>query len=180
MDDWLETERDGWQMGGVSWKARRVGGTVGGKWRESKEWISDGTGGEWGGEGGRERGSTFLGDSARGSGGEWMDRGWDGWMEGKGGVTGLPSSNRDRWRPSANRVSPSFHLRPHGKIPLPHICGQTRGPGMLVQHYSKMTNAGGGWWREGWRGKEAGQVLKDSLEKSLIHTKHVGLEDFGK
>lgn len=44
MDDWLGTERDGWQMGGVSWKARRVGGKVGGKWRESKEWISDGTG----------------------------------------------------------------------------------------------------------------------------------------
>lgn len=44
MDDWLGTERDGWQMGGVSWRARGVGGKVGGKWRESKEWISDGTG----------------------------------------------------------------------------------------------------------------------------------------
>lgn len=102
------------------------------------------------------------GRSAWGSGGEWMDRGWDGWMEGEGGVTGLPSSNRDRWRPSANRVSPSFHLRPHGKIPLLHICGQTRGPGMLVQHYSKMTDVGGGWWREGWRRKEAGQGISNT------------------
>lgn len=42
-------------------------------------------------------------------------------MEGKGGgVIGLPSSkcsDRDRWRPLADRVSPSFHLRPHGKNP---------------------------------------------------------------
>lgn len=45
----------------------------------------------------------------------WMDEGGTG-----GGVTGLPSSkcgDRDRWRPSADRVSPSFHLRPHGKNP---------------------------------------------------------------
>lgn len=50
-----------------------------------------------------------------------MDRGWDVWMEGDGGgVAGLPSSkcgDRDRWRPLADRVSPSFHLRPHGKNP---------------------------------------------------------------
>lgn len=50
-----------------------------------------------------------------------MDRGWDGWREGtEGGVTGLPSSkcsDGDRWRPLADRVSPSFHLRPHGKNP---------------------------------------------------------------
>ena len=55
-----------------------------------------------------------------------MDRGWDGWMEGsRGGVTGLPSSkcgDRDRWRPLADGVSPSFHLRPHGKNPpSPHM-----------------------------------------------------------
>lgn len=44
-----------------------------------------------------------------------------GWMiEGEGGVRELPFSkcgNGDRWRPLADRVSPSFHLRPHGKNP---------------------------------------------------------------
>lgn len=58
-------------------------------------------------------------------------------MEGKGGgggVTGLPSSkcgDRDRWRPSADRVSPSFHLRPHGKNP----------PSSHMQLYKRPWNA---------------------------------------
>lgn len=56
-------------------------------------------------------------------------------MEGKGGgVTGLPSSkcgDRDRWRPSADRVSPSFHLRPHGKNP----------PSSHMQPYKRPRNA---------------------------------------
>lgn len=81
-------------------------------------------------------------------------------MEGKGGgVTGLPSSkcgDRDRWRPSADRVSPSFHLRPHGKNP----------PSSHMQPYKRPWNAratlqqdegctprrgvgGGGWRQEG-------------------------------
>lgn len=75
------------------------------------------------------------GGAARGRGGEWLDRGWDGWMEGRGGgVTGLPSSkcgDRDRWRPSADRVSPSFHLRPHGKNP----------PSSHMQPYKRPWNA---------------------------------------
>lgn len=56
-------------------------------------------------------------------------------MEGKrGGVTELPSSkcgDRDRWRPSADRVSPSFHLRPHGKNP----------PSSHMQPYKRPWNA---------------------------------------
>lgn len=56
-------------------------------------------------------------------------------MEGKGGgVVGLPSSkcaDRDRWRPLADRVSPSFHLRPHGKNP----------PSLHVQSYKRPWNA---------------------------------------
>lgn len=64
-----------------------------------------------------------------------MDRGWDGWMEGKGGgVAGLPSSkcgDRDRWRPSADRVSPNFHLRPHGK----------NSPSSHMQPYKRPWNA---------------------------------------
>ncbi|KAK5861951.1 hypothetical protein PBY51_017387 [Eleginops maclovinus] len=105
--------------------------------------------------GGREGSHSWViqhGRPARGRDGEWMDRGWDGWMEGEGGVTWLPSSkciDGDRWRPLANRVSPSFHLRPHGKIRLPHTCSHTRGPGMLLQHYSGMKDALRGVGEEG-------------------------------
>lgn len=99
-----------------------------------------------------------------------MDRGWDGWMEGKGGgVTGLPSSecgDRDRWRPSADRVSPSFHLRPHGKNP----------PSSHMQPYKRPWNARatlqqdeGCTLRRGLRGKggdgEGGEQRSGSREQ---------------
>lgn len=88
-------------------------------------------------------------------------------MEGKGGgVTGLPSSkcaDRDRWRPSADRVSPSFHLRPHGKNP----------PSSHMQSYKRPWNARVtlqqdegcarrrlGGWREGWRQEEERKAEK--------------------
>lgn len=125
--------------------------------------------------------------------GEWMDRGWDGWTG--GGVTGLPSSkwcgDRDRWRPLTDRVSPSFHLRPHGKNP----------PSSHMQPYKRPWNAHAtlqqdeGCTRRSWGGgggaddrreesREAGQGNSDIglSEKTLreeirrVGKKHRGLE----
>lgn len=63
-------------------------------------------------------------------------------------MTALPSSkcrDRDRWRPLADKVSPSFHLRPHGKNkPSSHMR-----PYVRPWNVGATRRGGEGWiWRE--------------------------------
>lgn len=75
-------------------------------------------------------------------------------MEGAaGGAPGLPSSecsDRDRWRPSADWSESQFSpAAPWEKSAFLTHASHTRGPGMLLQHYSRMKDVmlgGRGVW----------------------------------
>lgn len=174
MDDWLEMERKGREMGGGESKAGGVGGKVGGKWRGGRDELvtgrreNDREERSEGGEGGRERIPGWFstveqreGEAASG----WTEGGMDGWRGEEEGWQGSPLASAATGTDGVPRRTewvPVFTCGPMGKIRLPHTCSHTRGPGMLVQHYSKMKDVlrgGGGRWCGG-EGSKAQKRVK--------------------
>lgn len=152
MIDWRKRER-GARGGWMRSKRRQSGREMKGEWG----WISDGMEGEWE----RERGGSWwfsTVDQCEGGCNVTMASGWtEGGMDGQEeGWQGSPLASGAAtgtdgvpWR---TEWVPVFTCGPMGKIRLPHTCSHTRGPGMLMLHYSKMKDvlggAGGrgGWW----------------------------------